>query len=438
MKLGPFEINLTAKRRSAGGGRQSVREFGGIQYVGDLILQLEALQGGATSPNRYVTRDAQIDETIRKYRGQAAKGNLLVRNILNTRAAFTSGRGLNLVDYGEPERRFIDTFFLKNRANLAYLRRLARERCYEGQVLLALNPDADNVPLVRYISWYDTRYEVLSNPLDYATIRRVYFLNDPDNERDDVTIDGGRVAFLKFDTRETSFEGTPLLAGILNQFEDLDDALALFRTINTVAAKPSPVFECQSEDEADKLNQTLTALRWKMGDALATNAKPSMLQIGYGPYSSLVEHIIVLVKMISGHTGVPPQYWGFADLLNNRSTAEDVGSMFVTVSETETDTWGEGFTDLIGRAMAMYNTATASTLNHQTGRVEIEVISREQFQQVADVWLPAFKANAIDLEEFLSHLPGVDQRAVLQRMRNNPSPLPASGDDPKPATERVN
>lgn len=436
MKLGPWELKMN--RRGGAAARRRVNEFGGIQYVGDLILQLEALLGGAPSPNRYVTRAAQIDETIRKYKGQAAKGNLLVRNIVNTRAAFTSGRGLSLLDYGDAERRFIDAFFAKNRANRAFLRRLARERCYEGQVLLALNPDVDSIPLVRYISWYDTRYEVISNPLDYANIRRVYFLNDPD----DVNIDGGRVVFMKFDARETSSEGTPLLAGVLNQFEDLDDALALFGTINSVAAKPSPIFETQTEDEAEVLQARLAALRWRMGDALATNAKPAMLQIGYGPYTSLVEHIVVLVKMISGHTGVPPQYFGFSDLLNNRSTSEDVGAMFVNVSETETDIWAEGLTALIGRALAMHNDATGSRLEHQNGSVEIEMISAQQFQQVAEVWLPAFTAQAIDLETFLEKLPGVDQLTVLARMLAQSSvasgQLPVPDHRPPTTDERVN
>ncbi len=417
MKLGPFEFSYTSKRPERGRSlRRKAQEFGehgGIEYLGDLILQIEALQG--TSSNRYLTREMQVDETIRKYRGQAAKGNILLRNILEARTAWTIGKGLNHTGWvGEAETGFIKEFFAVNRFNMAYLRRLGRERCFEGQVLLVLNPGEDHIPRIRFVSWYDTRYEVVSDPLDYGYFKYVRWLGDAQLDYD---VDAGRTAFMKFHTRMNSNVGTPLFAGILGQLEDLDDAIICFKTINSKASKPTPCFEFNTEDDASSFQERLKTLNWKAGDPLAVGGKPSMLQIGYGPYSANSELITILVKIISGHTSVPPHYFGFPDLLNNRATADDISRMFVAISETETDEWGSGFTDLVGRAMAMYNRETGSRLQATAGRVEVEVVSFEAWNHIATVWLPAWREGAITDEEFLKKLPGVDEKTEAGRAR---------------------
>lgn len=110
MRIGPFEFSFSThqskpkQRRSA--RRAQVREFGGkmlgIEYLSDLIIQLEALQGA--SVNRYLTKRDQVQETVRKYKGQAAKGNLLVRNVLETRAAFTVGKGMSVTGWRKVRR----------------------------------------------------------------------------------------------------------------------------------------------------------------------------------------------------------------------------------------------------------------------------------------------------------------------------------------------
>ncbi len=397
MRFGPFELSF--RRR-----RAQVREMdNSIQYVGDLILQIEALQGTSTF-NRYVTREAQVDETIRKYRGIATKGNILVRNILNTRRAFTSGRGLGVLWKGGDEKQFINKFFQVNGLNLSYLRQLGLERSFEGQVLLTLNQHADGVPRVRFVSWYDTHYEIAANPLDYGQILYARWLGA---ERE-VSLDPGRIAFMKFDTRLNSYTGTPLMAGILGLVEELDDALVMLRKVNIAAANPTPYFQFQQEDDADAFRDYLTSSNWKMGMALAGSGTATMLQIGYGPYTALVEQITTSAQIIAGHTAVPPHYLGFAREVANRSVADDMSNAFVAISETETSEWGNGFTELAGRAMAMYNAQTGSTLSYD-GKIAIEVISREEFGRVASVWLPMWLAGGISTPTFLSKVPGVDE-----------------------------
>lgn len=399
LRIGPFD--LTIKRQKA----QRVREFGvvggaSIRNLGDLLLRIEALAGASNSV--YLTREVQIDETLRKYRGQASKGNILLRNILETRSAFTAGRGLSTNWEGEAEQQFIKQFFQVNRIKLSYIRQLSRERGFEGQVLLVLQPHADKIPRVRFLSWFDSRYEVIANANDYTMIDRV--------ERPfggDIAPD--RIAFMRFNTRMTSMTGTPLFAGILEKLEDLDDALNLLKTANKASANPTPYFEFEIEEDAEVFRNYLKTSGWTMGTALAGSAKASMLQMGYGSYTSLTEQVVTLAKIISGHTSVPPHYFGFAELVSNRATADDMSSAFVEIAETETEEWQSGFTDLIGRAMALYNNWTGSDLDTTGGEALIEVISEEEFRRIAAIWLPLWLGGAITTPSFLSKIPTINE-----------------------------
>jgi hypothetical protein len=398
MKIGPVEIKF--KRR-----RASVREFGGVQSVGSLLLQLEALLGNS-STNLYVSRGAQAAETIRKYRGQAVKGNLLVKNIINTRSAFTVGRGLNYSGGGTAEQDFVKEFLRVNGIGLSYLQQLARERCFEGQCLLTLRPGAKHIPQVRFISWVDTSYDVITNPTDYGDVQGLsYRAGDRDAQ-----LSPGEFAFFKFDTRLNSVEGTPLLGGVLNTIEDLDDALTSWRAINNKFANPTPYFKFEIESDAEEFQKRLADTNWSMGSPLAGAGDASMLQIGYGPYTSMMEEISAKAKIVSGHTGVPVHYFGFPDLMNNRSVADDVKEMFVSVSEIEQAEWSRGFTDLIGRAMAMFNSQTGSRLDFTSGVAAMEFVSEIAYKQLIDVWLPLYLDGAITLETFLAKVPGVDEK----------------------------
>lgn len=421
MQIGPFTLSFASRKQV----NEMISSNVKLASLGDFLLAYDSLLGNSYA-NKYITKEQQVRETNLKYRGESPKGNLLIRQVLETRAAYTVGRGLSIEWEGADEQKFVNEFTRRNRINLAKLKSLGRERCFEGQVLLALNPTADGIPKMSFISWSDTGYEVVSDPSDYSIIRNVRMLN-----HSNFNIDPARISFMKFHTRENSNSGVPLFAGVLDHVEFLDDALSLLRSVNTKAAKPTPHFKFDDATTAKNFQKELKDNQWQMGDALASSGDASMLQLGYGPYSAIDAQIITTVKIISGHVGVPPHYFGFSELLNNRAVADDIRSMFVTVGDTELDVWSEGFTALVGRAMAMCNQETGSKLNHQTGRVLIEQISIEQFAQVLALWLPVWLAGGITTETFLSKLPGVNEKKefvavtkeLAERARQTPGEL---------------
>ncbi len=410
-------IRRPSNRRARGRVSEYQISGPGIQSVGDLILQLEALTN-SSSTNRYVSRASIVAESIRKFQGIAIKGNLLTKNILNTRAAFTAGRGL--LYKGDPksdEGKFAAEFFRRNKFDLAYFRNLTRERCFEGQALLTLNPSGDGVPLVRFLSWMDTAYEVTADARDYGAIAGARYRAGSL----DVTIPLRRMAFFKFDCRMNALEGTPLLSGVLNSLEDLDDALATWRTLNTKFSKPTPYWKFLDENDAKAFQASLAAMNggagWQWGDALAGAGEGTILQMGYGPYTSIENEVTFRAKLISGHTGVPVQYMGFADLLTSKATADDLRDAVVLVSEVEQKEWESGMSDLLGRAMSLYNSAKGAHLDVAKSEVQIELINDVQFKRVKEIWLPLFEKGAITLETLLEKVPEIDEHAEAPRVK---------------------
>ena len=169
-----------------------------------------------------------------------------------------------------------------------------------------------------------------------------------------------------------------------------------------------------TEDDAEAFRAFLTSSGWKMGTALAGSGEAMMLQMGYGSYTALTEQVITLAKIIAGHTAVPPHYFGFAELVCNRATADDMGQAFVQIAETETEEWASGFTDLIGRAMALHNEWTGSRLNTTAGEALLEVISEEEFRRIAAIWLPLWLGGAITTETLLSKIPTINETEEAQ------------------------
>ncbi|HET9531176.1 MAG TPA: hypothetical protein VFQ92_12540 [Blastocatellia bacterium] len=418
MKLGPFTLSFDRKHR--GRTEEFAYRGRGIGSVADLILQLEALLS-SSSTNRYVDRATQVAESVRKYQGRAIKGNLLTKNVINTRAAFTAARGLVYAgDPGSPEAQFAKAFFKRNRLDLGFLRSITRERCFEGQVLLTLNSGAGGVPSVRFISWLDTSYEVKANPIDYGAVEGVSYPN-PDRAGP-VSLSLDRIAFMKFDCRMNALEGTPLLAGVLNNIEDIEDAIATWRALNVKFTNPTAYFKFDDENDANAFLNTLKGMNdgsgWKWGDPLAGAGEGSVLQMGYGPYTSVETELLMRLKLLSGHVGVPVQYIGFVDLLTSKATAQDVSEALVLISEVEQREWEAGFSDLLGRAMSWHNRARGAQLDARKSDVRMELINEVQFRRVRETWLPLYLNGAITLETFLSKVPEVDETEEAPKVRD--------------------
>ena len=136
---------------------------------------------------------------------------------------------------------------------------------------------------------------------------------------------------------------------------------------------------------------------------------------------SLEKEIITLAKMISGTTGIPVHHLGLPDLMSNRSTAEDMTEMIQSATQKERETWKGTYEELIRKAMVLYNNhvnkgmSKGRQLDPSKISVDIPVTTKEHWDHVEKVFLPAVIAGKISDDLFLEKIPGVDVEAEMKR-----------------------
>jgi hypothetical protein len=136
---------------------------------------------------------------------------------------------------------------------------------------------------------------------------------------------------------------------------------------------------------------------------------------------SIEKEIENLIKMISGTTGVPVHYLGFVDLMSNRSTAETLIEMVNAATNKERKTWIGAYEETISKAMVMWNEAAEKGMSKEKQldpskiQVDIPIITKEHYERIEKIFLPATIAGKLSDEFFLSQIPGLDVKAEMER-----------------------
>ena len=147
---------------------------------------------------------------------------------------------------------------------------------------------------------------------------------------------------------------------------------------------------------------------------------------------SLYREIVVLAEMISYNTGVPIHYW-FPELATNRATAEDISfGLINSATSRERKIWEGMLEEMINKAIRIYNDKSKMTpLRQGMLKVEIPVLTKEDWERFTGVWLPLFNAKGITLRTLLSKLPDdldvekeieevqAEKEAAFERMKEN-------------------
>jgi len=367
-----------------------------------------------TDGNPYPDYKTAIAEVAKKYEGIAEWGVQQVRNIVDVRAAFTIGQGIKLSgdrDKYPNEFDFIDEFLKFNNLDEEAPQDLAKEAEIEGRSLVKMVWDEEKqMSSYRFISYSINNYEVKTKDNDYQKYTEVvYKLNGADQK-----IEAKDFVYKKFAGRICKVNDImPKVAMILRHCEDLDKALYDWRLINNLFAAPTPYFKCQNAEEAKKLQAVLKELNWKIGKALCGTAEFSLVGVDGTGIDSLEKEIVSLIKVISGNTGVPVHFLGFPDLMSNRAVSTDLFESLNASTSKEKHVWEGFYEELFDKAIEQYNANTKKT-RLQTGVVKAQIISftAEQMNQLANIWLPLFQANVIDLDYMLSKIPDADPKKI--------------------------
>lgn len=417
------------------------------------LIQMQLILAAAdvttsSAGNPYKNYESATCELGRKYEGVADWGNFQARTIIDVRAAFMMGSGLQVMEQNpetmettreftgkyQKEIDFIKGFLQINKIAEAGAMRYAREAEIEGRSLFKLIPNKEKSQIeLRFLSYTSLKYEVTSHAEDYKQYEKVvYKLKDGI----EVTIPAPDFVYKKFAGREDKVNDVmSKTATVLRLVEDLDKALRDLRQINNLFASPTPYFNCEDQTSADSLYKKLKDINWKIGKMIVGwKAEFSLVGVDGAGAESIVKEITNLVKMISGTTGIPVHFLGLPDLMSNRSTSSDLFEMIMASTNAERLTWVEAYEEMFNKAMQIANDKFGLGLTLNTVSCDIPQITGEKIKELADVWLPLYTADVIDINYFLSKIPDADPAAIKKaqekKMKDLLAEVKAGADNP--------
>lgn len=401
-------------------------------------------EGDATSNthytgNPYPSYESKVSALSKKYNGDADWGCQIIKNIVDVRAAFCIGRGVQVVERegfegkAERELEFVREFLHQNGLDERKPGDWGKEAEIEGKVLLELVPMGEGPKAwvkVNHIPWRKMPYKVGILPPYFEQYTGAWYEGQitydtgfASTESKDVAfkLTPDRFVFARFggNTYDT-WNTPPKAAFVLQQAENLDKELWDWRKINHLFAAPTPVFEFDAEcaDEAAKMDTLLRKNNWRIGKYIVIAGGVFRLETYSGEgFTTIQKAIEADVQAISGSTGVPVHFLGHPNLLSNRSTAENLLELIELSTDKERDTWTAAYTELIQKAILIKNAVSRNNLNPDAVAATIPFSGGQNLKAIETVYLPMYVAGAISLTTLLGKLVGVDPDTEEERVR---------------------
>ena len=380
--------------------------------------------GSGYHANPYSTYELQVHATCEKYLGYAPWGCQFTKSIIDARAALIAGTGVQpkVTDTVEDEetakaelkwvREFVQFNGLGGKTGVEW----AKEGELEGKCLVKLSLDRENKQIVtRFIPWTSRGYRVRSADDDYERFIEVSFTKDGKP----ITWKEDEFVYTKFGGRIDDPNNSPTKIGVvLSKIEALDKAMRDLREINHLFASPTPTFECEDRNAAEELFSMLETIQWKIGKMLVIGAAQfKMVGPDIASVETLEREVNVNAKIVSGAVGLPVHFFGFPELMSNRSTADSSMEMVFASVHAERESWIKFYTQLFRRAMEMYNKFYKDNLDPKKICAEIPHSSNTKMRQVVEFWLELRDRGAISMETLLEQIPDVDSKQELNRLK---------------------
>ena len=364
--------------------------------------------------NNFQGYDTQIDQIDVMYRAECDYGAELLRTIIDTRVAFICGEGLSINSENEKTSNFIKKIMTDNDLNSKFMDWVENTE-KEGKELILITLDGLKNIKYKTVSYYEKKYIVKSN---------IY------SEAESISI-GDKVVFS--DNEQFVYVwlyGTdinkplPRSANILTQIENFSRALYDLREVNHLYGKPTPVFTCNTLDEARTIISKINAQKWKIGDAIVTVGDFKFVVPNREASESLKGEMALNIKVISALTGIPVHWLGWTDLMSNRSTAEEMGEMIEVATKKERLKWIEAIKELVIKSMviAVDNGVEGAIYDPEGFEVAIPHISEQKLKEIIEVWLPLRDSGHISEQTFLNIVPNVNpmrERELIEQEKNN-------------------
>ena len=408
-----------------------------VQHMIDILSGTEADDDGVYKGNEYRTYRKAVAAINDKYNGTSKWGVLQTGNIVDLRAAFIIARGIKVsardkdVD-ATNEIKWAKAFLEYNDLDKEMVQEFAKEAEIEGKILLKI--DMDKTPeeeiykdykyqmvAARYVSWTEKKYTVIPDDEDYKKYLKVEWTSG----KKPGDLEESQFVYKKFGGRlNDPNTAQSKVMKCLSQIDNLDKALRDWREINRIFGGPILYMKCEDSQEVDKALLALDNKDFKIKKILAGTGDLSFVSFDIKGVESAEKEILTNAKMISGTTGVSVQYLGFVELLKNRSTSDDLREMLSSATVKERATWEGAYEELLTKSMNLFNKtiyaqkeAAGKKLNPSLIKVNIPVITKQHWDNIEKIWLPAAIAGKITEELFLEQLPDVDIDKELERKK---------------------
>lgn len=419
--------------------REAIRQKVKTQHMVDIISGTEDEDIGAYKGNEYRTYRKAVSAINRKYNGTAKWGVLQTGNIIDLRAAFIISRGIKVMAREEvvdatKEIKWANDFLEYNDLDKEMVQEFAKEAEIEGKILLKI--DVDDTPEIekykeygyqmiaaRYVSWTDKKYTVKTPDDDYGKFIRVEWESGSGGPG---SLEEAQFVYKKFGGRinEPNSAQSKVMK-CLSQIDNLDKALRDWREIDRIFGGPILYMKCETKQEADAALDMFKDKNFKIKRVTAGTGELMFVELSMSGVESLEKEILTNAKMISGTTGVGVQYMGLIELLKNRSTGDDMREGLSSATTKERATWEGAYEELITKAMNLFNNTVKkqksenTKLNPSLIKVVIPTITKQQWDNIEKIWLPAVVAGKITQKLFLEKLPDVDVEEELERQKEN-------------------
>ena len=385
--------------------------------------------------NPYKTYPTQVSALSNKYNLTSDWGCMTAKNIIDVRAAFMIGRGVQVIKRDNfsgdatREMEFIRSFINFNNIDEEAPQDWAVGSEIEGKVMVRLVPVIGGMIRTIYVPWRKYPYTITADKSNFYRYTRAFYdgQDTPTSAIDPQTFDAS------FNLREQDFVykrfgGTaeqvnatpPKTAFVLRQIEDSDKELWDWRKINSLFASPTPVITVETAEEADRVNDQIKNKDWRIGKALVlANGKFDLVMYKGEGYTTIQKAAEADIQAISGATGVPVHFLGHPELLSNRATAENLLELIELSTGKERKVWVGGYEELFQKAIIMHNDVFRNNLNPMAVDARIPFTSSSSLAVIENVYLPMYTAGAMSLQQLLSYLSELDTEKEIERIKED-------------------
>jgi hypothetical protein len=417
-------------------GEKQRKEFGRLRETNEQLRQKNKLQAliiddittaqkadsKTYAGNDYREYMKTIKEIAKKYDGEAEWGVLQTGNIIDVRSAFIIGQGVTVLpvdkkDKKSEEMKFINDFFAYNSLDREMAQEFAKEAEIEGCFLghLVWN-EKDQQVSVQFRSRVEKNYAVHHVPDDYSWYDSVAWTEEGSSKS--TVLKEPEFIYARFGGRiHQPNKPIPKIGKCLTQVEALDKALRDWREINHLYVAPIPAIECADEKAAAAMNKATAGVNWKLRKMVVIAGKLVYVSPNLqGGNEALEKEIAANAKMVSGTTGTPLHFLGMPEFMGQgRATADSLMELVTASTSKERMIWIGTYSELIKKAMLLRNAnVTTTPFDPSKYRVIIPYVTESVWNRIAEVFLPAYLADAISLETFLAQIPGIDADAEVE------------------------